>query len=181
MRLPIFSSSGLAAANAASSPPHMKVSVAPFAPPTPPETGASTESAPLAAAMACALRALSTSMVEESIHNAPGLAARSPHTASTGLPAGSIVTTTSAAAAAAAALSAILTPVAARRVAQFRHEIDAEDGMAGLDEIVGHRAAHIAEPDEGDGGHPAFLLVAMAKRLRHHAAKRLSIAPPSTI
>ncbi len=42
--LPMFSSTGLAAANALSSPPHMKVSVAPLAPPVPPDTGASTES-----------------------------------------------------------------------------------------------------------------------------------------
>ena len=42
--LPIFSSTGFAAANALSSPPHMKVSVAPLAPPVPPDTGASTES-----------------------------------------------------------------------------------------------------------------------------------------
>src|ERR1700674_447922 len=41
--LPIFSSTGFAAANAFSSPPHMKVSDAPLAPPVPPDTGASTD------------------------------------------------------------------------------------------------------------------------------------------
>ena len=41
--LPMFSSTGFAAANALSSPPHMKVSVAPLAPPVPPDTGASTK------------------------------------------------------------------------------------------------------------------------------------------
>ena len=88
----------------------MNVSVAPFAPPTPPDTGASIDSAPICAASACALRALSTSMVEESIHSDPALRGRSPQTPSTCRPAGSMVTTTSAAPAACAALSAIFTP-----------------------------------------------------------------------
>src|ERR1700749_85668 len=69
--LPIFSSTGLAAANALSSPPHMKVSVAPLAPPVPPETGASTEATPYLAASACACLELSTSMVEQSIIRLP--------------------------------------------------------------------------------------------------------------
>src|SRR6202008_3135003 len=51
--LPMFSSTGLAAANALSSPPHMKVSVAALAPPVPPETGASTDNTPCLAASAC--------------------------------------------------------------------------------------------------------------------------------
>src|ERR1700748_1185868 len=69
--LPIFSSTGLAAANALSSPPHMKVSVAPLAPPVPPDTGASTDETPCLAASACACLELSTSMVEQSMMSAP--------------------------------------------------------------------------------------------------------------
>src|SRR5882757_3779090 len=68
--LPIFSSTGLAAENALSSPPHIKVSVAPLAPPVPPDTGASTEAMPCLAASACAALALSTSMVEQSMISA---------------------------------------------------------------------------------------------------------------
>jgi hypothetical protein len=41
----------------------MKVSVAALAPPTPPETGASSVAIPRLAANACALRALATSIV----------------------------------------------------------------------------------------------------------------------
>ena len=52
----------------------MKVSVPAAAPPTPPDTGASSETAPLAAASAWALRAESTSMVEQSISSVPGRA-----------------------------------------------------------------------------------------------------------
>ena len=33
------------------------------------------------------------------------------------------------------------------------HQVVAADLMTGLDEIGGHRVAHIAEADEGDGGH----------------------------
>ena len=45
----------------------MKVSVAAFAPPMPPDTGASSAGHPRSWASACALRALSTSMVEQSM------------------------------------------------------------------------------------------------------------------
>ena len=45
----------------------MKVSVAPVAPPMPPETGASMGRKPLAVASLCKARALSRSMVEQSI------------------------------------------------------------------------------------------------------------------
>src|SRR5439155_18299492 len=96
--LPMFSSTGFAAANALSSPPHMKVSVAPLAQQVPPDTGASTESMPLLAASACACLALSTSMVEQSMISVPLAIAgmTSFQTDSTCLPAGSMVTTTSA-------------------------------------------------------------------------------------
>src|SRR6476469_7230237 len=112
--LPIFSSTGFADAKALSSPPHMKVSVAPLAPPVPPETGASTEARPCFAAIACACLALSTSMVEQSIINVPFAIAGniSVQTETTCLPAGSIVITTSAPFTAAAALSAIAAPSA---------------------------------------------------------------------
>ena len=49
----------------------MKVSVPAVAPPTPPETGASSVSAPAAAPASCAFFALSTSMVEQSMTSAP--------------------------------------------------------------------------------------------------------------
>ena len=52
----------------------MNVSVPAAAPPVPPETGASIDSRPCFAATACALRADSTSMVEESMNSAPFLA-----------------------------------------------------------------------------------------------------------
>src|SRR5712691_1792748 len=112
--LPIFSSTGFAAAKALSSPPHMKVSVAPLAPPVPPETGASTERTPCSEASAWACTALSTSMVEQSMISAPLVIAGSisVHTERTCLPAGSIVITTSAPFTALTALSAITAPSA---------------------------------------------------------------------
>ena len=71
MFLPIFSRIGLALPKAASLPPTMKVSVPAVAPPTPPDTGASTMSNPACFASAATWRALSTSMVEQSISRAP--------------------------------------------------------------------------------------------------------------
>ncbi len=110
----MFSSTGFAAAKALSSPPHMKVSVAPLAPPVPPDTGASTESAPCLAATACACLALSTSMVEQSMISVPLLIAGmiSFQTDSTCLPAGSMVTTTSAPFTEATEVSAMAAPSA---------------------------------------------------------------------
>src|SRR5882757_1968861 len=112
--LPIFSSTGLAAANALSSPPAIKVSVAPLAPPVPPDTGASTEAMPCFAASAWACFALSTSMVEQSMISAPfaidGMT--SVQTEITCLPAGSMVMTTSAPLTAPTELSAIAAPSA---------------------------------------------------------------------
>ena len=112
--LPMASRIGFADAKALASPPAMKVSVAPLAPPVPPETGASTDGRPCAAARPCALRALSTSMVEQSIINAPLDAAgiTSLHTATTCLPAGSMVMITSAPFTASVALAATVTPSA---------------------------------------------------------------------
>ena len=39
----------------------------------------------------------------------------------------------------------------------FRHQVEALHGMPRFDEVRGHGVAHIAEADEGDGGHEAFL------------------------
>ena len=76
----------------------MKVSVAALAPPTPPETGASSVAMPRSAASSCALRALSTSMVEQSMNSAPWCAAGSTsfQTDKTCSPAGSMEMTMSA-------------------------------------------------------------------------------------
>jgi hypothetical protein len=91
---------GFAFSNAASGPPTMKVSVAPWAPPTPPETGASIISIPRFSASIATARAVSTSMVEESMKSVPFFAfERIPfdprYTSRTCCPAGSIVTTMS--------------------------------------------------------------------------------------
>src|SRR3954454_2890255 len=104
---------GSARANASALPPAMKVSVAAFAPPTPPDTGASSAWQPRSFARAWALRALSTSMVEQSMARLPGFTAgrMSLHTESTCLPAGSMVTTASASATASRNEPAIPTPV----------------------------------------------------------------------
>jgi hypothetical protein len=52
----------------------MNVSVAAVAPPTPPETGASSISKPFFSASAATARAVSTSMVEQSISSVPAFA-----------------------------------------------------------------------------------------------------------
>ena len=70
---PMISKSGSALAKASALPPAMKVSVPAAAPPMPPETGASTKSRPASVAASAALRALSTSTVEQSIKSAPWL------------------------------------------------------------------------------------------------------------
>ena len=67
MFLPIACSTGSPRANAVSLPPTMKVSVAAVAPPTPPDTGASSISNPATRAASVTVRALSTSIVEQSI------------------------------------------------------------------------------------------------------------------
>lgn len=112
--LPIAFSSGSAFAKAASAPPAMKVSVPALAPPVPPETGASTDRQPCASARAWALRALSTSTVEESISSVPAgsAAASCVQTSTTCRPAGSMVMTTSAPSAAARAEPATVIPSA---------------------------------------------------------------------
>ena len=52
----------------------MKVSVAAAAPPTPPDTGASSINRPFFSAALATARAVSTSMVEQSISSVPALA-----------------------------------------------------------------------------------------------------------
>src|SRR5271156_3704567 len=114
MRLPIASSSGLARAKASSAPPAMKVSVPPLAPPTPPETGASSVAAPARSPAACAWRALATSIVEQSTTSALRETAgrMSSQQAITWRPAGNMVKIASAPSTAALALAAIATPLA---------------------------------------------------------------------
>ena len=70
MVAPICSRIGRARATAPASPPTMKVSVAFSAPATPPDTGASTISRPRSAAACQTARAVSTSIVEQSISSA---------------------------------------------------------------------------------------------------------------
>ncbi len=92
----------------------MKVSVAASAPTTPPDTGASSMLKPAAAAAACTARAVSTSMVEESIKSVPLSAAASTpscrKTARTFSPTGNIVTTKSTSATASLMEAARLAP-----------------------------------------------------------------------
>ena len=74
MVLPISCRIESARSNARSLPPTMKVSVPAVAPPTPPDTGASSIIRPFASAAAATARAVSTSMVEQSISRVPALA-----------------------------------------------------------------------------------------------------------
>ena len=133
----------------------MKVSVAPLAPPVPPDTGASTEAMPCLAASAWACTALSTSMVEQSMISAPlaidgndlgphrqhMLARRQHRDDDIG------------------ALHRGDRTVGDRRaiglglVARGADQIERHHLVAGLDQIGGHRAAHIAETDECDVCH----------------------------
>ena len=69
-------STGSALANASGVPPAMKVSVPAAAPAVPPDTGASIDSRPCLAAIACAWRAESTSIVEQSMSSEPARGAR---------------------------------------------------------------------------------------------------------
>ena len=65
---------GSARAKPSSDPPTMKVSVPPSAAAIPPETGASTATRPFSRAASATARAVSTSMVEQSISSAPSSA-----------------------------------------------------------------------------------------------------------
>ena len=89
------------------------------------------------------------------MNSAPGLAAgrMSLQAAMTWRPAGSMVMTTSAPATASRAEPAMATPVAAASLRSFSTRSKPIDAMARLDEIGGHRAAHIAEADKGDRAH----------------------------
>ena len=77
-------------------------------------------------------------------------------TDSTCLPAGSMVMTTSAPFTAAAALSAMRGAVGLGLIARGLHQIEADHLVAGLDQIGGHRPAHVAEADECDACHVRF-------------------------
>ena len=102
----------------------MKVSVPAAAPTVPPDTGASSISNPAARAASSTVRALATSIVEQSISSGLGpvvcaISIRPPwcnQTSRTCSPAGSIVMMMSAPAAASAALAAAVPPVAASAV-----------------------------------------------------------------
>ena len=93
----------------------MNARVPASAPTTPPDTGASMLRCPAASASACAARASSTAIVDDSMNSVPGRAAASssPRYASiTCRPAGNIVITISASATASAPLAATGIPAA---------------------------------------------------------------------
>ncbi len=155
MRLPIVSRIGLAAAKASASPPHMKVSVAPFAPPTPPETGASTEMRPaprgklmrLAGAFDVDRRAVDEQRAvlrgaDDLAPDRQNMLAGRQHRDDDVRALHRLGRT-----------FRLDDPARRRRRAQLGGEIEACDRVAGLDEIGGHRAAHVAETDECDGCH----------------------------
>ncbi len=158
--LPIASRIGCAFTNACLLPPHMKVSVAASAPPTPPETGASSDSIFASLASLCAPRAEPTSMVDESMNTVPGLAAFSmpePYTSSTCLPAGSMVTTKSTSVAASSAERRPVTPRDGGLAHILPHQVEAGDVVPLLDEIAGHGETHVAQPDHSDLRHGLLL------------------------
>ena len=111
---PMISNKEETAANPASDPPAMNVSVPPDAPPMPPETGASTANSPASPASCATARALSTSTVEQSKSVASVFIAgiTSAATLRKMAPLGSIVMTTSASVAASTAFDATATPKA---------------------------------------------------------------------
>src|SRR6478672_397014 len=74
MFLPMACSTALVNSKSFASPPTMKVSVPASAPATPPDTGASTMGQPFAFASIATSRAVSGSMVEESMSGVPGAA-----------------------------------------------------------------------------------------------------------
>ena len=133
----------------------MKVSVPAVAPPTPPLTGASSVSTPAAPPASWAFFALSTSIVEQSMTSAPlGAAGRkSDQLARTCLPAGSMVTTTSAGGDSLARARGDADACRSGRRLCRLDEIEALDRMAGLDQIGGHRRAHVAKAEKGDFRH----------------------------
>ena len=98
------------------------------------------------------LLALSTSMVEQSIISAPLVIAgiTSFHTDSTCLPAGSMVMTTSAPLTDADRTLGDGGAIGLGLIARGRDQIERGDLVAGLDQIGGHRPAHVAEANECD-------------------------------
>ena len=111
----------------------------------------------------------------------PGFAAgrRSCQTDSTCLPAGSIVTTASASRTASAPEPAIRTPSALAASQEAAARSKPITLCPGLDEVRGHRAAHVAEPDEGDGGH----VLPSAHRLTpaHRSGSGMNSVSPGTL
>ena len=77
-----------------------------------------------------------------------------------------MVTTTSASATASRAEPAIATPSAFACSQEAGDEVEADDPVLGLDEIGGHGPAHVAEADEGDGGHAISRPAATVGELR---------------
>ena len=155
MRLPIASRIGFALSNASGEPPHIKVSVPAVAPPTPPDTGASSVSAPASAPASWARLALSTSMVEQSITRAfCGAAGKKSHPAREHVPSGGQhghgrVRFRDGLA---CALSDRHTGGGGGLLLRL-DEVEAYDRMTRLDEIGGHWQAHVAQTQKCDFGH----------------------------
>ena len=186
MFLPIACSIGSPRANAVSLPPTMKVSVAAVAPPTPPDTGASSISKPATRAASVTVRALSTSIVEQSIssgartlHRLDQAALVQPHLAHvlTGRQHGD---------------DDVGAARRLRRAARRLHaggrqrlhgtgiDVVADDAMAGLHQVGRHRRAHVAQADEADRRHAQSPRgSAGSNRIRRLAASaaRRSIVP----
>ena len=141
---------GLPRAKACSVPPTMKVSVAALAPPTPPETGASSVAMPRAAAKRMRLagaghidrraideqRALPRPRHDIVPDRQDVLARRQHGDDDVGVLDG------------APGAGDDLDAVSGRGFAQRRYQVEAENVLARLDQVGGHRPAHIAETDE---------------------------------
>ena len=137
----------------------MKVSVAPLAPPMPPDTGASIEPMPCFAASACALLGaldVDGRAVDDQRALRPSTERPSVQTDSTCLPAGSMVMTTSAPFTARHGAVGDPCPVGLGLRARRLDQIERGHLVAGLDQIGRHRPAHIAETDECDACHLKF-------------------------
>ena len=125
---------------------------------TPPETGASSMSNPASAAAAATARAVSTSIVEQSISSAPLRAcASTPVGAEIDRahlrPGGQHRDDDLARAAAAAAACGGVPPCCRQSRGRARHQVEAGHPMPGLDQVGRHRPTHIAEPDKADRRH----------------------------
>ena len=148
--------SGLASANAFSSPPHMTVSAPLMAPRLPPETGASMNVDPFFCASAASSRATSAEAVVWSTKIVPDvMPAKAPSAPSvTERRSSSLPTqqnTISAPRAASAGVAPLLPPCLATHAADFgRGAVVDRDAMAGRGEVARHWVAHDAQAEEGD-------------------------------